>query len=286
MIYASRVSSSSSSTPTPLAKFSCDGVAYEVQRNKFYTLSLVSNGVSVLVKDPIFTDTINAMAYHPGEDYIYAIAQKANQNGYIIRIGAGYVTQIVSGGTISATTESVTSGTIDPDGYYWVAWTNAQAYAKIDMRTPGSASYGTVVASGSSNLLSLNNVAQYYTINDWASLGGADRAGKLYTVAGQFTSGIYKTHLLSLTTTAPLTWELVKTYDLGGGTNPTTQVTGKADWGAIYPSSDGYLYATENTTGRVYKFNLNNLNEAPSFVTQGPEGTTNDGARCVAGPIV
>lgn len=257
-----------------------------MQSNTLYKINLVVGGATAVAKASLHTDAPNAMAYHTGDNYMYAVAQKNNANGQVIRIGSDYVVQVVSGVTV-ATTLSITSGTIDPDGYFWVAWSNAQQYAKLDLRV-GSTTYGQTALTGSTGLLTLNGNAQYYQINDWAAEGPTsgtfNRTGLLYTVAGQGgqtgQSTGFNSYLLSMTTANPPVWTLLGTYNnFNGGTNGA--VTGRADWGAIYPSSDGYLYATENTTGRIYRFNLATPSTAPEFILQGPSGTTNDGARCV-----
>lgn len=264
-----------------------------MQSNTLYKINLVANGATSSVKSPVYTDAPNAMAYHTGDDYMYAVAQKSGQNGQVIRIGSDGGSRAVAGVTVG-TTSSITSGTIDPDGYFWVSWLNGQQYAKIDLRiiSVGTSDYGTTVLSGTTNLLSLNTQAQYYQINDWAAMGPTsgtgNRNGMLYTVAGQGGQGTstgYRSLLLTMTTANPPAWAIVQTYtNFNGGTN-SGGITGKAEWGAIYPSSDGYLYATENTTGLIYRFNLNSPSTPPELVLQGPAGTTNDGARCVTAPV-
>lgn len=279
-------------------------MGYETQLNSLYAINLTTGGTTTpqLIKQNFWTDSVNAMAYNSADNYMYAIAQKNNQNGYIVRIGFNGTTQQFGTTVVDSTSgglwgvpASVTSGTIDDGNFYWVAWNNAKAYAKIDMNI-GSLDYGKVAETGNTSLFYLENQAQYYTVNDWAFLGGsANRTGKLYAVAGQnMGNNVYKTHLLYMATVADpatipantrLAWKRLASYDLEGGTNPTTGKVGKADWGAMYPSNDGYLYATENTAGRVYRFNITSPLTAPQYVMQGPEGTTNDGARCVGAAI-
>lgn len=259
-----------------------------MQANTLYKINLVAGAVATSVQKAVFSDPPNAMGYHAGDNYMYAIAQKSGQSGQIIRItndGVGKAT-----GFSVAAPNSITSGTIDPDGYFWVAWLNGKNYAKVDLR-PNSGTYGTTLLTGSTNILNTpNNMNQAtnYQINDWSAMGpitGANnRTGKLYTVAGQSgqaTSTTYKSLLLSMTTTDnPPNWAILADYtNFNGGTG------GKADWGAMYPTSDGWLYATENTNGMIWRFNLTSSTAAPEFVVQGPNGTTNDGARCVTAPL-
>lgn len=236
---------------------------------------------------------VNAAGYHSGENYIYAVAQTTGSNGYVVRIGRdGTVERVLPGVTISQTTSSITSGTISSDGFFYVAWTQGQQFAKINLQF-GNADYGKVVDFGTTNLNSatqLDNNGRYYVVSDWAFLGGASRAGKIYTIAGQpLGSNQFNTRLLSWDP-ATKTWTLLASYlGLNGGqgpawTNPDGTANngqGIAQWGAMYPTQDGFIYATENNSGKIYKFNVDNPS-ATAFqeVSSGPQGGSNDGARC------
>lgn len=233
---------------------------------------------------------VNAAGYHSGEDYIYAIAQTTGSNGYVVRIGRdGSVERVLNGVSITQTTTSITSGTISSDGFFYIAWSNGREYAKINLQF-GSADYGKVVESdtGLTNLNSstqLNNNGQYFVVSDWAFLGGATRAGKIYTIAGQpLGNNQFNSRLLSWAPDTK-TWTLLATYTgLSGGTGPTTGPNGGvgiAQWGAMYPTQDGFLFATENNSGKIYKFNVDNPSStAFQQVASGPQGGSNDGARC------
>lgn len=252
-------------------------------------LNGTSENVKAAMTIPGGAGGVNAMAYHSGEDYLYAIAQTSGQKGYVVRISSdGLVERPLPGDVrIDETTSSIVSGTIDPQGFFWISWTQGQQFAKIDMNF-GSVNYSKVVDSGPTGLTTQipGNQGSSYVISDWAYLGGIP-PGRIYAVAGQTvnsTLGIYKSHLVYWTT-ANKTWSSPTTYEgLAGGTGPAFGAnpgTGKAEWGAMYATSDGFLYATENNSGRIYRFNVANRN-ATNFesLTQGPQGGSNDGARC------
>lgn len=233
------------------------------------------------------------MAYHSGEDYLYASAQAGTAQGYLIRIGAGGVVERVLPGVsiIDTGGESIVSGTIDGKGFFWVSWLKGQQFAKLDMNF-GSPNYGKVVDNGTTGLSTQipGNQGPNYVISDWAVLGGnSNFTNRIYTVAGQTVSaGNYKTHLIYWNTDTK-TWSTPITYDgLSGGQGPafgSNPGTGIAQWGAMYPTSDGFLYATENNSGRIYKFNVFNASSTNyEFVSQGPQGGSNDGARCYSAP--
>ncbi|KUI56153.1 hypothetical protein VP1G_03474 [Cytospora mali] len=283
-------SSTSASTPAAsvnpyisqnLTRFACDGTAYETQSKSLYSLSLASGSYSAVGASNLFTDTVNALAYHPVENYLYAVAQNNRQYGYIVRIGAGGYYNIVPNGNIpqtgTGTPTSMTSGDIDSNSYYWLAYNSGQNWVQVDLNS-GSPTYGQVLNNGSTTGLST-----LITVSDWAYIPAYPN--KLFAIGGQsMGAGTYSSYLLSFDMTTKA-WTSLQTYSgLAGGVSATL-VAGQAAWGAIYTTSDGFLWATENYTGRIYKFQI----ASPSasgfiYVSQGPAGTTNDGARCMNGP--
>ncbi|KAG9255505.1 uncharacterized protein F5Z01DRAFT_672816 [Emericellopsis atlantica] len=54
-------------------------------------------------------------------------------------------------------------------------------------------------------------------------------------------------------------------------------------WGAVYSAGNGFLYASENNSGEIWRFPVVG-GGAPEFVTDGPPSGSNDGARCVNAP--
>ena len=63
-----------------------------------------------------------------------------------------------------------------------------------------------------------------------------------------------------------------------------TGITDSGAFGAVYFDVDGYFYASNNGTGKIYRIDLrdaNNLIPTATLFTQGPKSSTNDGARCV-----
>lgn len=54
----------------------------------------------------------------------------------------------------------------------------------------------------------------------------------------------------------------------------------RVNFGALYASADGFLYGSENLSGRIYRFSV----QAPyewQYLVDGPGTTQNDGARCI-----
>ncbi|KAH7252696.1 hypothetical protein BKA59DRAFT_475120 [Fusarium tricinctum] len=69
------------------------------------------------------------------------------------------------------------------------------------------------------------------------------------------------------------TWETLR--NLGN-------IAGSNLWGAAYAVGTNLMYASENNSGVIYRFNI--ATGANSLVIQGPTTSQNDGARCINAP--
>ncbi|KUI52818.1 hypothetical protein VP1G_00108 [Cytospora mali] len=260
-----------------LAPLSCSGPGYETQNKILYAVN-IATGAYVLVSSAISADTTNALAYHPQENYLYAVSQNNHDYGYILRIGAGgthenttfTIPQTNPTGT-SAT--SMTLGDIDVNLQFWLGYTNGNGWVQVDLNSANTATYGQVVASGTAD-------RGNYLVSDWAYLPAYPN--KLWALGQQVvTSGsVYNTWLMYFDLTTH-TW--VNSYQFQGINGGTyLGVSGMAQWGAVYTATDGYLYGLENNSGQLWKFKVNNPTQADAvFVSQGPPGGINDGARCM-----
>lgn len=216
------------------------------------------------------------MAYHPQDNFLYGVGQ--NRNGaFIYRIGAN--------GVSTNTTFKIpqfdftngvymTSGEIDNNYQYWIAYNKGQNYVQVDMDNT-SVTYGQIIKSGATIGLST-----YITVSDWAYI--PSYTAHLFSLGGQNSSNTFSSYLLSFNTLT-LTWSQVVQYSNSSGSTGGT--AGLAAWGAIYSTDDGYLYGTENNSGGIFKGKIVTPTAADfSFVAQGPIGSSNDGARCLNAP--
>lgn len=64
------------------------------------------------------------------------------------------------------------------------------------------------------------------------------------------------------------------------GLTPTGDLSFRINFGAVYASANGFLYGSENVSGRIYRFTV-----VPpytwAFLASGPPTNRNDGARCI-----
>ncbi|ROV95960.1 hypothetical protein VMCG_08029 [Cytospora schulzeri] len=257
----------------------CDGTAYESVSNNLYSLSLGTTGSSNLITANLPAG-VNALAFHPQDNFLYAVTQTLSKGASVVRIGQNGISNAVPNSNIpqfnaSATSPYMASGDIDNNFSYWIAYNSGQNWVQIDLNN-ASPTYGQVIGSGIASGLSTN-----IAVSDWAYI--PTYPNRLYTLGGQVSqAGVYTTYLLFFDLISK-SWSTVFTYTpASGGTS------GKAQWGAVYSTSDGYLYATENNSGGIYKVSITSpglMNYLTSAVSQGIVGGSNDGARCMNGPI-
>lgn len=222
------------------------------------------------------------MAYHPQENYLYAVAQGNTVGASVVRIGQGGSFVALPNSTIPqfSSTTYMTSGDIDNNGTYWIAYNGGNKWVQFDL-VNSSSTYGQVINNGSGSNIGL------FVVSDWAYLPAYPN--KLYTFGGQTvnsTAGLYNTGLLSFDLTTKSWTALATYYNVSGSTSCSA---GKAQWGAVYSTSDGYLYATENNSGGIFRTKLTTpisteFTNSTSPVPQAIGGQSNDGARCMYGP--
>ncbi|WP_309127131.1 GEVED domain-containing protein [Microbacterium sp.] len=202
---------------------------------------------------------INAIGYNVLDDYVYGWDLTAGATG-IVRVAAdGTVTSL---GTPTGSVNGSVVGDVDADGQYWVL--NGTTWNRIDLE-PGSSTYMTVVDSGTSVVpAGLANAGA-----DWAYVPGA--GDYLYSV-GQSTTG--EASLIRFDRATGVR-AVVGTLGLG---------TGTWTFGAVYADANGYLYASNNPTGTIYRIDVGDV--SAEVFAQGPASNSNDGARCSASSIL
>lgn len=203
--------------------------------------------------------SINAVGYNVLDDYIYGWDLTPNDPS-IVRVATdGSVTRL---GLPAGSVPGAVIGDVDADGQYWTF--NGPTWNQIDL-APGSPTYMTVVDSGTSPIpAGLISVGA-----DWAYVPGAGEY--LYSV-GQDTGG--EAQLIRFD---PATSEHTIAGSLGLGVGTWT-------FGAVYADANGYLYASNNTTGTIYRVDIDSV--SAEVFAQGPASNSNDGARCASSAIL
>lgn len=278
-------------TPTPnsisnLPEFECVGTAYELAGTSLYDISL-GRGLINLLKGLVNTLTglaapqINAIGYHPVQNYIYGISYLVSPQA-IVRIGAGGAFEFVQNAVIptTVTTQQLLIGDIDTNEQYWLGYASGAGYVQVDMDVT-SDNYTKVVDSG----VTINGK---YAVGDWAYIPAYQN--RLWSLGQEIISNVagivtqYNTHLVYLDLNTK-TWVDVFTFENVNGGLLGTPLLGQALWGAVYSANDGFIYATESTTGNTWKFPLapvpGSVATLVSLVGTLPLlGQQIDGARC------
>ncbi|RYP89140.1 hypothetical protein DL769_000188 [Monosporascus sp. CRB-8-3] len=244
-------------TPTcePPPPLKCDEYGYLVQYNTLYRVDLQTGGYEEVATVVTDGDGINAIGYHPLDDYLYGIVNPSRQ---LIRVSSLGEATVVSTFTEAQMGPSANVGDIDGEGYYWFG-SGGRTWHQVDLRTPGSAAYGTIVASGTANTLGLS-------VADWVHIPAA--GPYLWSVAAGLVGGGSGTTLMRFGLETKR-WEAVGRYP----------VLARGGFGALYGINNGTLYASNNAEGEIWAFNV--FGGAPYLASTGPASTSNDGARCV-----
>lgn len=235
----------------PKPTLPCLSDAYLIQGHTLYKVDLktgatetISNNVGGSGPD------INSLGHNPTENFLYG-----NQGKTLIRITSDGKTEKVLDLPVAPNL-----GDFDENGQYWYS-SGGTTWGRVDLK-PGSLTYGTLVETGTS---SLGNVR---TPADWAYTPASP--GYLYG-AGVAPGGVPSLVRWSTTTHK---WETV--YNTKG-------LPKASGFGGVMSTSDGVIYGSDNGSGGIFRFPINDPNGASKTAT-GPASSTNDGTRCMLLP--
>jgi len=224
------------------------------QNTNVFTIDMVSGDFT----SPFTLDgvRINAIAHNPLDSYIYGWELDSDK-----------LAQIASDGTVTlfdvpgVATSGRLTGDIDPNGHYWLTGAGGTGnWSQIDIATKTVLATGPIEGGGISNKASGA---------DWAYVPGGGEA--LYRVmrntAGN-ESFLFRFDLI--------THQHSNLGSLGnlGGNNSV---------GAVYSAPDGFLYASNNANGIIYRIDLTAV--TATVFAPGPVSGSNDGARCFSAKI-
>jgi uncharacterized repeat protein (TIGR01451 family) len=208
----------------------------------------------------------NAVGYNAVDGYFYGMQTATPSPGpytwTLVRIHSDGTVDDLGvptgpGGTMASVGSSYPIGEVDPNGHYWAVDTVSATWYEVDLTTPTP----TVLRSGT-----LTIPATTGGIADWTYINGT-----LYSVANPAVAGA-AAHLVRFD---PATGALV---DLGTVGFPDGGI------GAVFADASGYLYASQNATGNIYRVDPATRQTILASPGQQPS-PGNDGARCASAPI-
>ncbi|WP_433608315.1 DUF7507 domain-containing protein [Prescottella agglutinans] len=245
----------------PQPTFSCDAYGYLFQSPSGAAGPHTVTKIDLATGDSTVAGTtvksVNAVGYNVLDGYMYGWDAF---NFELVRVGSDLS---VAGLGVPSGMQAIgyNVGDIDANGHLWIAKSNDGTWFEIDL-SPGSPVYGTVVSSGV--LPSLGFASEQ--VADWAWIDGA-----LYGVAYV---GASTPHLVKFD---PHTKTRV---DLG---EIPAMANDNSIYGAVYADANGYLYASSNNSGKIYRIDPNTAETI--VVADGPRSSLNDGARCASAAI-
>lgn len=225
--------------------------------HQVYQVDLVSGASSKIADTP---DTVNAVGYNTLDDYVYGYD---GATASIVRVGADGALMNLGLPDGVSTASGYQVGDFDDAGHLWIEYggNGSGQWYEIDY-APGSSTYGQVLDSGIASPPAGVSVLP----SDWTYVDGV-----FYGVQGVATGAA---HLIGFDATTH------KVSDLG-----TLAATAGEDvtYGAAYADASGYVYASNNSSGNIYR--VDPKTRATILVSHGPASGGNDGARCATAPI-
>ncbi|MCB7135723.1 DUF7927 domain-containing protein [Cellulosimicrobium marinum] len=255
-----------------------------------YDVDLVTGGYVDRGKVPQYG--VNAVGYNPVDGFAYGalVAGQSSNPPELIRTSPDLQAQTNLGqpgfsgvgfgpGNLVSTEFNI--GDVSPDGVWYGSTSQGgpASWIAVDV-DPVSPTFMQVLAGDTSYSTPAANLVSGA---DWSYYDG-----RLYSVGYNANQNPRATVLFSLDpSTGTANMQALAGYGAiaaPNGVNPSNQPGAGAAWGATYLDDAGYLYASNNGTGQIWRFDLDAPARPPTFFAYGPASTGNDGSRC-PGPV-
>lgn len=229
---------------------SCPVEAFLVQGkpSKLFSVDLTTGSYSLLAGDLGTRGVLNAIAFNTADNYLYAWGYEDNS---LVRIGSNFQVEPLVIKNMPNSTYYVGDISNTENAYYMYRRGGGEQHGLWRIALDPSASDyldAQRVSTGRSNYVSIFDFA-FHPVD-----------GQIYSINNR--GDLYR-----------LTPETGAAVSLGN-------VGVKGTFGAIYFDAEGYLYASRNKDGKIFR--VDPLSEAllAEEFAQGPASSNNDGARC------
>jgi uncharacterized repeat protein (TIGR01451 family) len=243
--------------------WSCDAFGYLFQtRSATGPFEIVQVDLATGVQTPIanMPNSVNAVGYNAVDEFYYGMGlllatntwtlERVHPDGSLDNLGV----PTGPGGTMNPA-GSYAIGEVAPNGHYWAIDSVTQTWFEVDLTTPTP----TVLRSGAHT--PPTGIAGIGS--DWSWINGA-----LYSF-GSDDAGNWSLVRFDPATT---TWSNLGPIAVPGG------------FGASFADASGYLYASENATGDIYRIDTT-TRQVIVASNAGQVSPGNDGARCGSAPV-
>lgn len=255
----------------PFAACGTEGILFQYPNGTDTQVHLIDmvTGDDSFNTNPVTIDgrTINAIGYNVVDNFIYGWDNTADS---LVRVHADFTTvdelTIVDGpgGSFPGTTGNIIIGDVDENGHFWL----------IDGNANGHPYYQVDVSGGGATLLSQGTIsgvpAGASAGADWVYVPGGDGLYRVMhnTVEDQGQLIVFERGTGTFSTVGP-----------NNGLIDQSQLpSNDLKEGAFYADADGFMYASDNDTGDMYRINIQDV--TASLFANGPASGSNDGARC------
>ena len=230
--------------------FDCPSTAFLIQGRDAFGVDLLSGEVETLATN-FHIANINGFGYNVLDDFIYGWDQEE-----IVRVDSNW--QVEGLGAPPGTSRS-NIGDVDENGHFW--FITGGSWFQVDL-DPDSDDFFEILNQGP---VTGGGIEEFAFGRDWAYVPGA---------------GNYLFRVMRDDSTDPGTSVLFR-FDRGtGGWENLGNLgeLGANEFGAVYTDADGFLYASDNETGGIYRIDVQAA--SAELFSLGPASGTNDGGRC------
>ncbi|KAI7155376.1 hypothetical protein KC349_g7012 [Hortaea werneckii] len=236
------------SYPVPFQTAECSSNGYLIQRQTLYSVD-ISSGATNQIATLNVDGNVNGIGYNVKDNLLYGTVGSST-NPRIIAFNAQGQTSNVLNATASVV------GDVDENGQLWLADSNAGTWRQYSL------------TRGNAALLGSGSFGTGYAFYDWSYI---PNAGNYLWSLNQYNNLTYlirfdrSSHQMSV----------IGNY----GTIATNAV-----WGAMYAGRNQRMFASDNTGGQIWSFDIRNStisNANARLISQGPSTSSNDGARCL-----
>ncbi|WP_435747353.1 DUF6923 family protein, partial [Nocardioides sp. SYSU DS0663] len=265
----------------PAVPFACApgaaGTLFQSEPVDVFAVDLIT-GESSQVATDADPRNVNAVGFNPVDGYVYGMGYSGAGTPTIKRVAGDWTMRDLGLPTNWAGFPGIPAdwngsahvGEFDADGHLWIS--NGTSWAEIDLSDPSSPTYLEVVDAGA-----LTPPPGWVAGYDW---GFNVEDGDLYMLAFNSPATTPRRFALMRFDTDTHATSVVGT-PLGALEHPDGQYAGA--FGAVYSDPDGFLYASDNTTGGIWRVDMGSA--AGAFFAEGPASAANDGARCFNSPL-
>lgn len=241
--------------PFPLCDTNGFLYKYPVSPTDVHSVDMVT-GKDTLVPPSITGRQINAVGYNVKDNFIYGWD---DQNSTFVRVHGDHTVDPITIAGYTGPLTGIIIGDVDENGHYWfIAGAN---WHEVDLN-------GTPTQIGTGSAAGITGSAGA----DWAFIPDTNALWRIMDDSG-----------------VGRLWSFDRTSHTWTNHTPVTPIAGVSGadltMGAFYADPSGFLYASSNSTGKLWRLNVNSSPFTAVQIGTGNPSSSNDGARCALAPV-